>query len=334
MTDTTAVGSTPRAAQGPRPPDGPAAAAPRRPALRLRGERSPTGAGHRGWRVTPWLFLLAPLALLVTFTYVPVATMFWYSTTDWDGISPVKDFVGLENYTDFFTRPELFRVFFVSVFYLVASVVQMGLALYFATLLSFSTRFKNLFKGILFFPYLINGVAIGFIFLFFFQPGGTLDTVIGLLGVEQAALPQWLGDPGIINVSLAGTSVWRYTGLNFVLFLGAIQSIPAGIYEAAELDGANRWHVFRYLIAPAIKPIISLSFILAVSGSLAVFEIPFIMTDGANGSTTFVIQTIKTAFEFNKVGLASAMAVVLLAIVLLLTWLQRLLVPEEKVDLS
>jgi len=301
-------------------------------AARLRTPR--TKQSHRGWRLTPWLFLLIPLVLLITFTYIPVANMFWYSTTDWNGISKHKESVGLDNYVEFFTRPELFRVFWVSLYYLGASVIQMALALYFATLLSFKTRFKNAFKGILFFPYLINGVAISFIFLFFFQPGGTLDSLIGLFGVSQDSMPQWLGDPDIINFSLAGTSIWRYMGLNFVLFLGAIQSIPGGIYEAAELDGAGRWAQFRYIIAPGIKPIISLSFILAISGSLAVFEIPFIMTDGANGSTTFVIQTIKTAFESNKVGLASAMAVVLLVIILIVTWVQRRLVPEEEVNLT
>ncbi|MEO5743571.1 MAG: sugar ABC transporter permease [Terracoccus sp.] len=285
-------------------------------------------------RLIPWLFLLVPLVLLITFTYVPVANMFWYSLTSWNGLSKTKKIVGLDNYTEFFTRPDLYRVFFVSLYYLAASIVQIALALYFATLLSFNTRFKNLFKGIIFFPYLINGVAISFVFLFFFQPGGTLDTVLGFFGVNEASAPQWLGNPDIVNFSLAGTSVWRYMGLNFVLFLGAIQSIPGGIYEAAELDGASRWQQFRYLIAPSIKPIISLSFILAVSGSLAVFEIPFIMLDGANGSTTFVIQTVKLAFENNKVGLASAMAVILLFIVLIVTWVQRLLVPEEEVDLS
>jgi multiple sugar transport system permease protein len=123
-------------------------------------------------------------------------------------------------------------------------------------------------------------------------------------------------------------------GLNFVLFLGAIQSIPGQLYEAAEIDGANRWQQFRFIIAPGIKPIIGLSFILAISGSLAVFEIPFIMTGGANGSETFVIKTVKMAFTHNKVGLASAMAVVLLGIVLIMTWIQRKFVPDEKVNLT
>lgn len=313
------------------------------PAVRQEGPRSvlgpPGASGGRGGRrrigrrtLVPWLFLLAPLSLLLTFTYIPVVNMVVYSFHDWNGISKDMDPVGVENYIAIFTRPEYFRPFFVSLYYFGATFLQMALALYFATVLSFPMRMRNLFKGILFFPYLINGVAIGFTFLVFFQPGGTLDTVLGLFGLESLQ-QHWLGDRTYINWSLAGTSIWRYMGLNFVLFLAAIQSIDPFLYEASSLDGANRWHQFRHIILPSIRPIIGLSFILAISGSLAVFEIPFIMTDGANGSETFVIQTVKLAFENRRVGLASAMAVVLLLIVLLVTWVQRRLVPDEKVSL-
>ncbi|MFJ9740231.1 carbohydrate ABC transporter permease [Streptomyces sp. NPDC101166] len=295
---------------------------------------APSGSRSGGGvlrRATPWLFLLAPLVLLITFTYVPVANMIYYSFTDWDGVSPEIHLTGTGNYAELFTRPELFRVFFVSLYYLAASVVQIVIALYFATVLSFNLRLRNLFKGILFFPYLINGVAIGFVFLYFFQDGGTLDSVLSWFGA--GADHSWLGTPTSANVSLAGVSVWRFTGLNFVLFLGAIQSVPGELYEAAQLDGATRWHQFRHLILPSIKPVVSLSVILAVSGSLSVFEIPYIMTGGATGTTTFVIQTVKLAFQFNKTGLASAAAVVLLLIILLITWIQRRLVPDERVDL-
>jgi multiple sugar transport system permease protein len=304
--------------------------------LRERGSRHRTPTG-RSWsdrplrRITPWLFLLAPLALLITFTYVPVGNMIYYSFTDWDGISPDRSYVGAENYTDLFTRPELFKVFAVSFYYLAASVVQIVIALYFAVVLSFDLRFRNLFKGILFFPYLINGVAIGFVFLYFFQDGGTLDSVLAWFGMDTGHA--WLGSPESANTSLAGVSVWRFTGLNFVLFLGAIQSIPGELYEAAQLDGASRWQQFRHIIAPSIRPVLSLSVILAISGSLSVFEIPYIMTGGATETSTFVIQTVKFAFQFNKTGLASACAVVLLLIVLLITWIQRRLVPDDKVDL-
>jgi multiple sugar transport system permease protein len=284
------------------------------------------------WRgLTPWLFLLVPLALLITFTYVPIVDMVAYSFTDWDGVSPELHYTGAGNYTELLTRPDLFEVFWVSGYYLAASVVQIALALYFATVLSFDVRFRNFYKGVLFFPYLINGVAIGFVFLYFFQDGGTLDSVLALFGRHTDHA--WLGTPVSANISLAGVSVWRYLGLNFVLFLGAIQSIPGELYEAAELDGANRWHQFRHIIAPGIRPVLTLTVILSVSGSLSAFDIPYIMTGGATGTETFVIQTVKLAFQFNKTGLASAAAVVLLLIILLVTWIQRRLVPDDRVDL-
>ncbi len=292
-------------------------------------DRSRRGArSSRTW--VPWLFIAVPVVLLLTFTFIPVGNMFWYSFTEWNGLSKDKEFVGFDNYVDLFTRPELFRVFFVSLYYFAGAFVQMALALYFATILSFNTRFQSFFKGVIFFPSLINGVAIGFTFLYFFQPGGTLDSVLDVVGLGGAQ-QQWLGNPDLINFSLAGTSVWRYMGLNFVLFLGAIQSVSPSLYEASELDGANRWQQFKFIILPSIRPVVGLSFILAISGSLAVFDIPFIMTGGSNGSKTFVIQTVAMAFKFRKVGLASAMAVVLLLIVLFITWVQRKLVPDEKV---
>lgn len=283
-------------------------------------------------RLTPYLFIAVAVGLLLLLTYWPAVNLIWYSFTDWDGLDLEKSFIGFDNYVQVFTDPRILQVFGVSLYYFAASFVQMGLALYFATILSFSTRFQNLFRGILFFPYLINGVAIGFVFLYLFQPGGTLDTVLSWFGVSES--PQWLGDPDIANWSLAGTSVWRYMGMNFVLFLGAIQSLPSELYEAAELDGASKWQQFWAIVFPGIRRVIGLSFILAVAGSLSVFEIPFIMTGGANGTSTFVIQTIQSAFNFRQVGLASAMAVVLLLIVLAVTWIQRRLFPDEKVDLT
>lgn len=227
MTRTASTASPPAPAAGP--------GGPKRPSR----HRARAGSPWRGRplrKLTPWLFLLAPLALLITFTYVPVGNMIYYSFTDWDGVSPDRDYVGAENYTEIFTRPELLRVFAVSFYYLAASVVQIVIALYFAAVLSFDLRFRNLFKGILFFPYLINGVAIGFVFLYFFQDGGTLDSVLSWFGAGTDHA--WLGSPESANTSMAGVSVWRFTGLNFVLFLGAIQSIPGELYEAAQLDGA------------------------------------------------------------------------------------------------
>ena len=122
-------------------------------------------------------------------------------------------------------------------------------------------------------------------------------------------------------------------GFNIILFLGSIQSINPELFEAAQLDRANRWHQFRYIILPGIQRITALTLILAISGSIAVFEIPYIMLNGSNGSSTFVIETVKIAFNQNRVGYASALAIVLLGIVLVVTFIQRTIFKDEQVDL-
>ncbi len=280
-------------------------------------------------RLLIFTFTIIPVLLLLTFSYYPLVKMFQYSLTNWNGYSPNPDFVGLDNYKTVLTKPAYFTVFKTSLYYFIATFFQLGIALLFATILSFKVKFANFWKGVLFFPYLLNGVAIGFIFLYFYKGGGTLDTLLEMLGLgDQIQL--WLGNREINNISLAFTSVWRYTGFNFLVFLGAIQSINPEIYEAAELDGANRWNQFRYIIFPSIRNIIFLNIILGVSGSLSVFDIPYIMTGGSNGTTTFVIQTIDTAFKYNKVGLASAMAIILLVIVVVVTLVQRYATQERK----
>ena len=280
-------------------------------------------------KILIFTFTIVPIALLILFSYYPLFKLFEYSLTDWNGYSPNQKFVGLDNYKTVLTNPRYFSVFKTSLYYFIATFFQLGIALLFATILTFKVKFANFWKGILFFPYLLNGVAIGFIFLYFYKGGGTLDTLLTAIGLEDQ-IQLWLGNRSINNISLAFTSVWRYTGFNFLIFLGAIQSINPEVYEAAEIDGANNWHKFKYIIIPSIKNIVFLNIILGVSGSLSVFDIPYIMTGGSNGTTTFVIQTIETAFQYNRVGLASAMAVILLIIVLTVTAIQKWLIREKE----
>lgn len=275
------------------------------------------------------LFLFLPMLLLVIFSYWPLEKMFVYSFYKWNGFSKHKQFIGFDNYIKIFTQPKYFSVFKVSLYYLVGSFIQMPLALYFATILSFKIRGKNFFKGVIFFPYLLNGVAVGFIFLYFFKPDGTLDTLLGVIGLEHL-IQKWIGNPDIVNFSLTGSSVWRYLGFSFLTFLGAIQSIPSDIYEAAEIDGAGRWAQFRYIIFPSIKRIVELNFILSIKGAISVFEVPYIMTQGANGTKTFVIQTVDAAFKYSKFGLGSAMAVVLLIIVVIASLIQNLIFKDRE----
>lgn len=274
----------------------------------------------RQQKLVIFTFLFFPVLLLLIFGFLPILNMFFYSFLQWDGIGE-KKFIGIQNYLELFSRPENLRVFGVSIYYFIGSLIQLALALLFAVILSTKLRGSNFFKGVLFFPNLINGVAIGFIFLYFFKDTGTLNEVLKFIGLDGKVL--WLTDPHMVNYSLTFTSIWRYMGFNVVMFVAAIQSLPSDIYEAANLDGANSWQQFWYLTFPGIAPVIQINMILAVKGAVSVFEIPYIMTGGGNGSSTFVIRTMDTAFKFNKIGLASAMAIVLTIIVLVVSAIQN-----------
>ena len=200
------------------------------------------------------LFLLIPLTLLFVFTYLPAINMIAYSFTDWKGYG-AKSFVGMQNYINIFSDPEIFSVLKNSLYYFVGGLIQLGLSFVFAVILNSKIKGKGFFKSLFFFPYLINGVAISLMFLFFFQPSGTLDTVLSMLGLD-GMIRQWLGDAHYVNFSLAFTSIWRFFGYNFIIFLGALQSISDEVLEAADLDGAGDWQKIRYIYIPSVKRII------------------------------------------------------------------------------
>lgn len=269
-------------------------------------------------------FSIIPLLLLFVFTYFPFAEMFKFSFYDRNYIK-VKSFVGFKNYIDVFKRDDCFRALWLSLYYMGGAVVQLALALYLATILSFKIKGGNFFKGCMFFPYLINGIAIGFIFKFFYTRGFVLDTVLGWIGFDLEKLPYWLKDTRINNISLVATSVWKYFGNNMVLFIGAMMSVDSALYEAAQLDGANKWQQFKYIMLPSIKTIVMLNLIMSITGSLSAFEPPYvIMSGGGNGTATYFVKMHEIAHTSQKVGLASAMAIVLLLIIFAATILQKL----------
>ena len=268
-------------------------------------------------------FMIIPLLLLFTFTYLPFAEMFGFSFYKMKYIGARK-FIGLDNYVKVFERKDCFGALKLSLYYMGGSIVQLALSLYLATVLSFKVKGGSIFKGFMFFPYLINGIAIGFIFKFFYTRGFVFDTVLQWCGFELENLPYWLKDQSINNIALVGTSVWRYFGQNMVLFIGAIMSVDSELYEAAMLDGANRFQQFKYIIMPSIKTIITLNVILSITGSLSAFEPPYVITSGANGTGTYFVVMHEIAHTQQKVGLASAMAIVLLLIIMTVTVLQKL----------
>lgn len=268
-------------------------------------------------------FMVIPLLLLFTFTYLPFAEMVGFSFYNMKYVGERK-FIGLKNYIRVFQREDCFGALKLSLYYMAGSIVQLVIALYLATVLSFKVKGGSIFKGFMFFPYLINGIAMGFMFKFFYTRGFVFDTVLQWCGFELDNLPYWLKDQSINNVSLVATSVWRYFGQNMVLFIGAIMSVDSELYEAAMLDGANRLQQFKYIILPSIKTIIMLNVILSITGSLSAFEPSYVISSGANGTATYFVVMHEIAHTQQRVGLASAMAVILLVMIFIATILQKL----------
>ena len=269
-------------------------------------------------------FSAVPLFLLILFTYVPFIKMIKFSFYDMS-YTKNKGFIGWNNYLKIFNKEEYVGAMLLSLYYMAGAVVQLGLALFFATLLTSGIKGGGLFKGIMFFPFLVNGIAIGYIFKFFYTRGFVLDTVLQAIGIPLEKLPYWLRDQSVNNWSLVFTSVWKYCGQNMVLFIGAIASIDPSLYEAATIDGANKWQQFKAIILPGIKTVFMLNLILSITGSLSAFEPAYVVGSmGANGTATFFIKIHQMAHVNNKVGMACAMAMVLMVLIILFTIGQRL----------
>lgn len=277
-------------------------------------------------------FSFIPLLLLGVFSYYPALSLFHISFTKWNGLDPVKTWVGLDNYRQVFSDPQIFGVFRHNLAYLIGSILQNIIALLLAIVLNGKLRGRNLFRVIIFLPFIMNNVATAYMFSFVYDfQDGSLNTLLRAVGLEALA-SRWLGDVNLVNYSLAAVSVWKYTGFTMVIYLGALQSIPSELYEAARIDGANAPQLLRYITLPGIIKIIELNLFLTVSGALEVFELPFIMTGGGPGdaSSTFVTKTVDTAFVFDNYGLASAMGVVLLILTVIVLGAQRLVLGRRE----
>ena len=271
------------------------------------------------------LFAIVPMFLLILFTYIPFIKMIQFSFYNMS-YTKNRGFVGLDNYLKVFSKSEYVGAMLLSLYYMAGAVVQLSLALLFASILSLERiRGAGIYKAILFFPFLVNGIAIGYIFKYFYTRGFVLDSVLQAIGIPLEKLPYWLRDQSVNNWSLVFTSVWKYCGQNMVLFIGAIASIDPTLYEAATIDGANRWEQFKAIILPGIKTVFMLNLILSITGSLSAFEPAYVVGSmGANGTATFFIKIHQMAHVSGKVGMACAMAMVLMALILIFTVLQRL----------
>lgn len=272
--------------------------------------------------------LVIPVTLLLMFVVYPSADLVAMSLTSWNGTDQARPFVGLSNYVDMFTRsPDLWLSLRNNLIYLCLHLVMMAAELSIAAMLN--TRFPgaNAVKTLVFLPYILNSVGMSYAFSYFYSPiNGGFNHILTSLGL-QGAIRRWLSDPKIVNYVLASVSIWRFMGYHIILFATGLKSVSTDVMEAARMDGANALQQLVYVQLPSMRMVISFVMFDCIRGTLQLFDIPFIMTNGGPGyaSSTFTLYTIDTAFKYNSFGMAATMAVAIMVIVIAVYSLENLL---------
>lgn len=280
----------------------------------------------RKWFIIGSLFL--PMLLLIGFVVFPAFDLFHMSFTNWDGFSKDRQYVGFGNYISMLHNEDLWLSLKNNAIYFVVHICMIVVELGFAVLLTGKLRAAKFYKTVVFMPYIINGVAIAYAFSYFFSPiNGAFDAILESVNLGSMSR-NWLSDTKIVNYILSFVSVWRFSGYHVILFMAALQSLSKDIEEAARVDGANAWHLFRYIQIPAIMLMVDFVFFDNIRGALQVFDIPFVMTAGGPGyaSSTFTLYTIKTAFTFSNFGLAATMAVAIMIMIVVIYYIQNFII--------
>ncbi|MEY8354869.1 sugar ABC transporter permease [Lachnospiraceae bacterium 54-53] len=269
--------------------------------------------------------LVIPMALLIGFVVFPAFDLIRMSFTNWDGYSGAYDAVGFDNYFAMFRNKDLWLSLRNNAVYFFGHLIFIPVELMFAVLLTSRLRAARFYKTMVFMPYIINGVAISYAFSYFFSPiNGAFDEILTLFHLESF-IRNWLSDPKIVNFVLTFVSLWRFSGYHVILFMAALQSLPQDVQEAARVDGAGAWQMFRYIQIPSIMLMVDFVLFDNIRGALQVFDIPYVMTSGGPGyaSSTFTLYTIDTAFKYSNFGLASTMAVAIMAMIVVIYVVQN-----------
>ena len=285
-------------------------------------------SGARSQERAAWLFLAPALGLIAVFFVLPVIAGFFLSLTDFDvyaiGRPSVLRFVGPRNYAQVVTDAEFWRALRNTMVYVVLGGTLSVLASLGAALLVNArlARMRGVFRVVFFMPVVTTLVAVAIVWRYLYHPRyGLIDHGLGLLGIPPI---DWLGDPRWALLGIVLLSVWKNFGYNMLILVAGLQSIPREHYEAAELDGASGWDRFRHITVPALAPTLLFVGIMTMLGQFQIFAEPYVMTQGGplRSTVSVVMLMYEQGFRWWRLGLATAIAFVLFAIMLVGTFLQ------------
>ena len=283
-------------------------------------------ASRRNWATrrrpafTPWLFLAPSLILVAVFAYYPLLEAVRLSFTSTTALGD-GGFVGGENYAEMISRP-LFWTSLRNTLVLTVATVPIGIAIGLTLAVALNRRLPwvGFIRTLYFLPFVVSGVAASLIMGWIFNADlGIANGLLGLVGISPVA---WLDDPSWAMFTLVGVMLWGRFGFCLVIYLAALQSIPASLMEAAQMDGATSWRRFRSVTWPLLAPTTFLLLILNVVHTLQSFDIIYVLTGGGPGyaTTVFIQYIFNSAFADGRIGFASAMGVVFIVILLIFTY--------------
>jgi multiple sugar transport system permease protein len=283
--------------------------------------RKPTDAGA----LTPYLFMAPYLLLFLIFIVIPAIYGIWISLHNWDYLLPGKPFVGLQNYLDLF-RPEstISRPFWQSMeatgkFTLYSVPLLVVIPLLVALILNEQFPGRSFFRAVYFAPYVLGVAVIGVLWRYLLDPNiGLVNYYLGLLGIGN--IP-WITALPWAWISLVGVTVWWTLGFNAVIYLAGLQDIDPELYNAAKVDGANRWQRFLNITLPGLRPVLLFVVTVTILASANMFGQAYIITQGAPGeeTRTAIMYIAEEGLRQFNMGAAAAMSYVLALILLLIS---------------
>ncbi len=266
------------------------------------------------FKLVPYLFLLPALALYFVWIIGPTFYTMYLSLTNWDAVSQPA-YVGLANYIRLFTRDKLFleslgnNLRWLLIFITIPTTLGLGMAMIFNQEMKGGRFYKVSFYA----PLVLSLPVIGLIWAWVYNPRlGLLNGFLSLLGVSP--LPGWLGDRKLAIWCVIGAAVWRQVGYVMVLYLAGLKNVDPSLVDAARVDGADRWNLFRHVIFPLLAPVTTIIVVISIIDSLRSFDLVSIMTRGGQSTQVLANFMYIEAFNNYRMGYAAAIAVVLFAI--------------------
>lgn len=258
-----------------------------------------------------WAFMGPGVALVVLFLYLPVLYTFYLSFTEYNGLGD-PEFIGLDNYVAVFADPAFFNTSVNTAIWVLGTLlVPVGLGLLVAYL-AFGLKGSGWLLMPFLLPYALSGVAVGVVFGFILQNDGALSQALAFLNLPGAEL-RWLQDAPMNTIVMVLASAWQGVGVNAILFTVGLQSIPKEPIEAARIDGASSWSLFRWMVWPMLRPTTTIVVGLSIVNSLKTFDIVWAMTQGGPNrvSETLGVTMFRDSFVNSHYGLGSAVAIIL-----------------------